>query len=67
MTQKEFEERTQCAVKAETFAIINQLYMATDMDKDEFCREFKAMDDPKTGGSGDHSKKSAIVWGRWRP
>lgn len=50
MTQKEFEERTQCAVKAETFAIINQLYMATDMDKDEFCKEFKAMDDPKTGG-----------------
>lgn len=46
MTQKEFEERTKCAVKPEVFAIINQLYMATNMDKDEFCKEFKEMDDP---------------------
>lgn len=50
MTQKEFEERIQCAVSAETFAIINRLYMATDMHKDEFCKEFKAMDDPTSGG-----------------
>lgn len=50
MTQKEFEERVKCAVNAETFAIINQLYMATGMDKDEFCKEFKAMDDPTIGG-----------------
>lgn len=50
MTQKEFEERTQCSVDAETFAIINRLYMATDMYKDEFCKEFKAMVDPTSGG-----------------
>ena len=50
MTQKEVEERIQCAVSAETFAIINRLYMATDMHKDEFCKEFKAMDDPTSGG-----------------
>lgn len=50
MTQKEFEERTKCAVKPEVFAIIDQLYMATDMDKDEFCKEFKEMDDPMIPG-----------------
>lgn len=43
MTQKEFEERTQCAVNAETFAIINRLYMATDMYKDDFCKELEAV------------------------
>lgn len=51
MTQQEFEERTQCAVSAETFAIIDRLYMATDMYKDDFCKEFKAMDDPTSGGN----------------
>lgn len=50
MTQQEFEKRTQCAVNAETFAIINRLYMATDMYKDDFCKEFKAMNDPTSGG-----------------
>ena len=48
MTQQEFEERTQCAVNAETFAIIDRLYMATD--KDDFCKEFKEMNDPTSGG-----------------
>lgn len=43
MTQKEFEERTKRTVKAEDFFIINQLYMATNMDKDEFCKEFQEM------------------------
>ena len=50
MTQKEFEERTKCAVKPEVFAIINQLYMATNMDKEEFCKEFKEMDYPMIPG-----------------
>ena len=51
MTQQEFEKRTQFAVNAETFAIINRLYMATDMYKDDFCKEFKAMNDPTSGGN----------------
>lgn len=41
MTQQEFEKRTQCAVNAETFAIINRLYMATDMYKDDSARSLK--------------------------
>nr|DAX92117.1 MAG TPA: hypothetical protein [Caudoviricetes sp.] len=50
MTQKEFEERVKCAVRAEDFLVIHQLYMATDMDKDEFCKEFKEMDDARNSG-----------------
>lgn len=45
MTQKEFEERTKRTVKAEDYLIIERLYMATNMDKDEFCKEFKEMND----------------------
>lgn len=43
MTQKEFEERTKRTVKAEDYLIIERLYMATNMDKDEFCKEFQEM------------------------
>ena len=43
MTQKEFEERTKFTVKPEDYFIIERLYMATNMDKDEFCKEFKEM------------------------
>lgn len=43
MTQKEFEERTKRTVKAEDYFIIERLYMATNMDKDEFCKEFQEM------------------------
>ncbi len=50
MTQKEFEERTKRTVKAEDYFIIERLYMATNMDKDEFCKEFKEMNDSKRPG-----------------
>lgn len=43
MTQKEFEERTGWVMTVEDFAIVYNLYMATVMDKDEFCKEFKGM------------------------
>ncbi|WP_278543526.1 hypothetical protein [Parabacteroides johnsonii] len=43
MTQKEFEDRTGWLIKAEDFYIINNLYMATEMDKDVFCKEFRSM------------------------
>ena len=44
MTQKEFEEHTHRVVKPEDYYLIENLYMAAgDMDKDEFCKEFKAM------------------------
>lgn len=43
MTQQEFNERTGIVVSAEDFDRIHDMYMAAgEMDKDEFCREFRA-------------------------
>lgn len=43
MTQQEFEERTGMRVSVEEFDRINDIYLAAgEMDKDEFCREFRA-------------------------
>ena len=42
MTRKEFEERTGLQVSAVEFSTINDIYMAAgEMDKDEFCKEWK--------------------------
>lgn len=44
MTQKEFEDRTRRKITAEDFELVQNLYMATkEMDKDEFCKEVRAM------------------------
>ena len=44
MTQKEFEELTKRVVKPGEYSVVESLYMAAgDMDKDMFCKEFKAM------------------------
>lgn len=38
MTQKEFETRTKVNVNADEFDAINTVYMASDLDKDAFCK-----------------------------
>lgn len=44
MTQKEFESLTHRLVRSEDYQIIENLYLvAGEMDKREFCKEFKAM------------------------
>lgn len=43
MRQQEFNERTGIVVSPEEFEKIHELYMAAgDMDKDGFCKEFRA-------------------------
>lgn len=41
MTRQEFTERTGVQVTEEQFAKINAMYMATDLDKDEFCERYE--------------------------
>ena len=41
MLQKEFEDRTGMSVSAQEFDTIHEMYMSTQMDKDEFCKEYK--------------------------
>lgn len=44
MTQKEFEDRTKRTITAEDFYLVQNLYMAAgEVDKDEFCKEMRAM------------------------
>lgn len=38
MLQKEFEDRTGVKVSLEEYSAIETVYMASDLDKDEFCR-----------------------------
>ena len=38
MTRQEFTQRVGMQVSAEEFSVIEQVYMASDVDKDEFCR-----------------------------
>jgi hypothetical protein len=43
MTQQEFSDRTGFEVSAEEFAKIHKIYMSTSFEKDDFCREWKAV------------------------
>lgn len=43
MTQQEFTQRTQVEVSNNEFNAIHEVYMASDLDKDEFCKMWVKM------------------------
>lgn len=43
MTQQEFTQRTQVEVSNKEFNAIHEVYMASDLDKDEFCKMWVKM------------------------
>lgn len=43
MMQQEFEARVKMAVSSKEFMSINEVYMNSDLDKDEFCKEWVKM------------------------
>ena len=43
MTKQEFTNRTQVEVSNEEFEAINEVYMNSDLDKDEFCKMWVKM------------------------
>jgi len=43
MTQQEFEQRVGMSVNATEYASIENVYMASDLDKDAFCTLWKKM------------------------
>lgn len=48
MTQKEFEDRTGIQLTMDQYTDVEAIYMmAGNMDKDEFCREYKKHKDSK--------------------
>lgn len=40
MMQQEFEARVKKTVSYKEFLSINEVYMNSDLDKDEFCKEW---------------------------
>jgi hypothetical protein len=44
MTQKEFEDRIGRKVQVEEYAKADSVYLASNMEKDEFCERFKKSD-----------------------
>ena len=52
MLQSEFTDRAGIAVTSELYAEIEQQYMDCDLDKDTFCRRFKAK-----GGTLEYTRR----------
>ena len=46
MTQKEFKERTGLKLNADGYKEVEEIYMNTDLDKDQFCKLW--IEDPTT-------------------
>lgn len=62
MLQREFEERIGMKVSAEEYAHIDEVYMASDVDKDEFCRLWTKMNHKRI--AADKAEKKAEELGR---
>ena len=60
MTKQEFESRTHVEVTMKEYAIINDMYMASDVDKDEFCRLWSKMN-PVRVARAKEAKEIAMV------
>ena len=41
MTQQEFFNRTALKLSSKEYAAVEELYYSSELDKDEFCKEFK--------------------------
>jgi len=44
MTKKEFDDRMVTESTNDEYAVADSIYMASNMDKDEFCQQFKKHD-----------------------
>jgi len=60
MTHIEFETRTMVAVSSKEFDAINEVYMNSDLDKDEFCKMWCKMNRSRV----DNAKIEAIAKAR---
>lgn len=56
MLQKEFEDRTGITVTADEYLAIDTVYMASDLDKDEFCKMWCKMNASRVKKSKSDAK-----------
>ena len=71
--QQEFEARVKMTVSSKEFMSINEVYMNSDLDKDEFCKEWVKMNrkrvDNALAEEKERQRLSAIkdkAWGHHR-
>lgn len=56
MTQQEFQTRVQLEVTADEFYHINEVYMNSDLDKDEFCKLWVKMNQARVNKAKAEAK-----------
>lgn len=59
MTTREFVERTQVNVSVDEFASIHDVYMHSDLDKDEFCKMWCKMNQSRVKKAIQAKKEAA--------
>lgn len=57
MTQHEFESRTMVKVSSFEFEAINTVYMASEVDKDEFCKIWVKMNTKRVNAAKEARKR----------
>jgi hypothetical protein len=59
MTQQEFTNRTQVEVSYNEFNAIHEVYMNSDLDKDEFCKMWVKMNKTRVQRAKEEAKAEA--------
>lgn len=57
MLQSEFEDRVKMKVSADEFNHINEVYMNSDLEKDEFCKEWAKMNRSRIHKAAEERKQ----------
>lgn len=61
MTKQEFENRTNVQVSFEEYGHIEFVYMASDLDKDEFCRMWCKMNKSRVNKAKEEAKEAKRI------
>ncbi|MBQ8969201.1 MAG: hypothetical protein IJ064_05675 [Bacteroidaceae bacterium] len=59
MNKSEFENRVQMSVTANEYAAIEEVYMNSDLDKDDFCKMWVKMNQSRVNKAKDEAKAQA--------
>lgn len=61
MTKQEFENRTNVQVSLEEYRHIEAVYMASDLDKDEFCKMWCKMNKSRVNKAKEEAKEAKRI------
>lgn len=61
MTKQEFENRTNVQVSLEEYGHIESVYMASDLDKDEFCKMWRKMNKSRVTKAKEEAKEAKRI------